>query len=764
MALSFAAGSVTLASWGFSASDIAVLAGAGRSGFNWLMAQTRDLSLLEFMKVDPDDLISRKGLIDLSALHDRWDAKLILLKNGQKHVIEPSGGKAVENMNKFTWLMALVVSSLDACLSLANVRKVMIAFLMALFQEQTDGLEYIFREVPHHIQSWMSVACVRNITLRARQEWMRLAALGEHPAGQIPTGDAEEITRFLVWIAGAGKHSAEKRFETFSADVFCLAKVLRSIGLDLIETCVGPAQHDESRLSVIFNPASFKTPQQELFALRHRSGMRVPLDCMQECVSLWPGIATKNNQRRMLFENGMHAARDIVISVGISNPNRKTEVDPTFNIVYYVFHHKSFQPNLRLDGDIYRFVILFFPLVTPPIAKGVEEILALRPAWKSPNIKDLWHYLSTDKECLADIQTFAMGFYYGTLQSLLDTSQLSAPEVFGSWGWYDYDLMEEIRDIIKESQFSTEDKPWATTEQTKALPHDDPLAFQRLIGFKKNGMLKLLALFFAGADKEQLRRLSLETVGIHAKLSIFNASLLGNIDHFQKAGKFVLIDIDPSCIPSTAKGLIMASEPRMLYQTTNLPSDKHIQRIEDVKPGETEDDLTSHVEPDWDYDVQACCIVFRYNGRLIHRFSPIELEYTVLHDAKRLGSLNTSPLERDNIGGLKQVLVADLESFSKWIIGRDYSCAANLDPDSPPILVPTRGCAKARTCLRTLYMLHDYERLFVSVAQPEIDWLIDPEMEHSERKDYREAIVLYLPTVVENEAEKRQLGRRIILV
>lgn len=88
--------------WGFSAGDIAALAGAGRAVGNWLMAQARDRSLLEFQQVDPNDVILRKGLIDRFALHDRWDTKLTLLKNGRRRVIQPPGGRAVENIGSFT--------------------------------------------------------------------------------------------------------------------------------------------------------------------------------------------------------------------------------------------------------------------------------------------------------------------------------------------------------------------------------------------------------------------------------------------------------------------------------------------------------------------------------------------------------------------------------------------------------------------------------------------------------------------------------------
>lgn len=71
MAVSFASGTITLANWGFGAGDIAVIAGAGRAVGNWLMPQRRDRALLDFFAVQPEDILQRKGLMDVVALHKR---------------------------------------------------------------------------------------------------------------------------------------------------------------------------------------------------------------------------------------------------------------------------------------------------------------------------------------------------------------------------------------------------------------------------------------------------------------------------------------------------------------------------------------------------------------------------------------------------------------------------------------------------------------------------------------------------------------------
>lgn len=284
MSLSFATNSTVLSQWGFSAGDIAAMAGAGRVVGTWVIAQARDRNLLDFMRVDVNDVIVRKGLIDRFVLQERWGTKLVLLQNGRKRVIRPPGQKAVENLDNFTWLMALVVASLDSAVNLTNLKNIMKEFLTMLFGDHEDGLDFLLHELPRHIEGWLSIATVRTITARARQEWKYLADRGVHEPGLIPDGDVGEISRLLAWIAG----SHEQHYETSSGDALSVAVVLQVIGLELISTDQSVKEHDENRLVVrLTRDPIGKTSKTLYWQLGQRWGMRVPLQCMQEfCISL----------------------------------------------------------------------------------------------------------------------------------------------------------------------------------------------------------------------------------------------------------------------------------------------------------------------------------------------------------------------------------------------------------------------------------------------------------------------------------------------
>lgn len=220
--------------------------------------------------------------------------KTISTSERKKRIIKPAGGKAVENMDTFTWLMTLFVASLDAAFSVSNVRKVMAEFLMMLFSEHIGGLDYLLHELARHVEGWMSIAITRNIAARAQEEWFTLASRGVHEAGLISTGDVGEIVRLLNWITT----SREQKFVTASGDAYALSIGMHTVGIDLLTTGGAASEQDENRLVVclVTDPAS-TSPKGHFQRLKERTGMRVPLQSMEVCVSVWPGTPSENNER-----------------------------------------------------------------------------------------------------------------------------------------------------------------------------------------------------------------------------------------------------------------------------------------------------------------------------------------------------------------------------------------------------------------------------------------------------------------------------------
>ena len=713
MSLSFATNSNTLNQWGFSAGDIAVLAGAGRAVGNWLMAQARDRTLLDFLNIDPHDLIARKGLIDRLKLDQRWSKKLVLLQNGRKRIIKPPGGKAVESLDTFTWLMVLVVATLDAAVSLKGLKEAMKDFLTMLFDDHVDGLEYLLHELPRHIEGWLSIATVRNITGRARQEWIHLGEVGVHDPGLIPFQDVGEVSRLLVWIVG----SKGQTYETSSSDALSIAVVLQAIGLEMLATDQDVKEHDENRLVIRLSKGPIgETPTKRFWRLRTRTGMRVPLQCMQECVSIWPGVAAENNERRRIFEDGMSASRDI--SLIPTKPHHETSGH--HSLFYKIVLDEKFSRVGRVDGVVQRLAESFFPVITTRIVKGLQSIgekLRTSNVHKQLNdaalvshsdvaiqyfiqdTPDLLTNIEADPPLLAELQTFVMGFYYGLLSPLLDISQLSVPEAYGAWSWYDLHMLYMLKDILSQNYL----KP------------------PRLL--YRHGVMKLLALFFCGAEENQLPLVVHGVVGVLGKLSLLTTSLLGDVDSWEKASKFFLVDVDPSCIPCNSLGIVTSSQRRAslrsMVRDSHSPNTVAECRLGDVDLQGSGIDFTSHIEPDWEHDIQSCRIAFRYKGRLMNHINPLECDYTILEDSpvypmtedflsEDAETASDTPKHPTNMSVL---LPPSIHTWTNQFVTGPSTTSEHFDENKPPTLLPTQGCSKARTCYRAWFWRNGYRAL-----------------------------------------------------
>ena len=697
MAVSFAANSVMLANWGFSAGDIAAIAGAGRGIGTWVMAQMKDQSLLDFMKVDPEDLIPRKGIIDPIALHKRWDVSLTLLQNGRKRFIKSQGRPLIERMPKFSWFMVLIVSGLDASLGLADFRRVISRFLTSLFAEHVDGVDYVLRELPYHLQGWMSAACVRSVLAKARREWANLAERGVRRYGQIPFDDCQEIERLLIWLSGACGHQQEKTFETASSDVYALAIVLQAIGFDLISTIASETGDNESQLRVIYNPNMVVTGRParlhgELNVGRY--GMRIPLDFMEECVSIWPGTLEENNFRRLLFTHGMEAGRDIQLE-DISWRGAELSchmVDATIPRLGRVS-----------DANLLEFVDLMFPALNSKIVETMSRILAKHPQWSKPKRWNTLEHLATNPSCLAEVQIFIMGYYYTMLQCFLGYSLLTVREAYGSWRWNDINLLRRIAKSI---------------QTDGRLPGDRDLHFS----LDRHQVLQLVAILFAGAEEVQYDAINYTVMGFHGKITILPASLLGHTDTWDAVAKIHLLDFDSTAIPSNARGMILNSQPFTNSERCYVPSEEKLQEIKNISPNSMDEDLSSHIEPDWDNDVQACHITYRYKGRVVRRFSPTQIEQAMAYLAKfkpfhRADSEPPGgPYPWTLCGPSNVVYLEHIGSF----FDRRWPAP---EMKKPSILLAVKGRRKARTCLLVSYLIRDFQFVDDVGSWPKREWL-----------------------------------------
>ena len=560
----------------------------------------------------------------------------------------------------------------------------------------------------------MSITITRNIAARAREEWFTLASRGVHEAGLIPTGDVGEIVRLLNWITT----SREQKFVTTSGDAYALSIVMHTVGIDLLTTGGAASEQDENRLVVclVTDPIS-SSPKGQFQRLKERTGMRVPLQSMEECVSVWPGTPSENNERRGEFIDGMKAAKELRLNVG--KPYR--EKDGALVLWYRVggCEEDSFH---RIDNLVHRLAKELFPVTTTGVEAGLRSIADnLKEAGLleglEGNFGPIVQHIAKNSAILARLQTFVMGYYYNLLCPLLNVDQLSIPQALGSWSWSDVRMITQVGNILSGYR----------------IKGNGTLTGGR--NFYKHGIIRLLAMFFAGAEEEQLDLILDGVVGVHGKLSLLNASLFGDIDTLDKAGMFFLMDIDPTCVPSTSRGIVTSSQ----RQDRVGPSVINSSGIETCDLNNFEKDdltsrvpLTSHIEPDWDHDIQMTTVVFRYLGRFVRRVYPIDCEYAISVDSQWVisGSINGITLLGVDALAHESLLRARVARSHEWTSGfipGPIPGEEGFDEMGPPTLIWTGGDGKFRTCMRAWYWRNGFHALPFTTAyarlHPFTDWV-----------------------------------------
>ena len=568
MAVSFLANSWQLANWGFSGGDIAALAGAGRGVVTWLSASGRDKVLFDFLKTSSSNIDIRRGLIECAKLNERWSAQIHLFQNGRRCVFTPAGKSVeIENIDGFTWIMTIIVACLDAMMANSVLNDVVVQLLIRMLADNAFNVEYLQQEIPNHIQGWRSTACVRGMVLKAQDDWRTLEEQGRHLPGLVPLNEGEEIIQLLHWLI-TGKSA---RYNTSSSDAFSLAVLLADLGFDLLRTGYPGDMFGEANIVVIFDD-SFAPAGNGTSPFQRRYGMRIPLRSPEECVSLWPGPSASNNHRRQIFVNAMEVGADLQISAVYEGDGLQWR---------YQVQSGAHSRIGRSDPDTYRLARKYTLLVTKQALDGMLELieswsLDRKEQGRVARCLELGTVSEDDMKYLADLQVFLLGYYYGALKPLVNVTQLSTQEAIGSWIWYDTLLLGGVATLV--GLYRNSDQ------------HDDRSAGITLIPNME--LMKLIAYLFAGAENDQMSGLgdSMQgAYGLNAKLVLLSASLLG----IDQVGEFMLLDIDPTCIPSDHRGIVRAGkQSKCATSFATSASALHI-----LDEGESAQDFTAHIQP-----------------------------------------------------------------------------------------------------------------------------------------------------------------------
>jgi hypothetical protein len=742
MALSFIGGSVTLANWGFSVGDIAVMAGAGRNATTWVLAQFKDQNLIDWMGFDVDTILKRKAICDTTELHSRWDARITLMQNGQKTSITSKGGTVlpvIESMGRFTWLMTLITAALNSAMQKSTMHELLVRFLLKLFEDNKSGEDFLRNEAAQHIQGWLSAAVVRSIAFKAQNLWDSLGKNKQHPPGYIPHAELDAIHHFLLWLVAGEKE--DTIYRTPSTDIFCLAIVLESIGLKIKTTLNANEAFDEADVSIIWSnqlaPTALVRTQ-----TRFRPGMRIPLSHMEEVASIFPR-SDDRNKLRGLFESGMEAVKldGIILRPAAFQENLPRVKGSPFleseQDLYFEVQISSRGTIPKLVDDTNRISEWLLPVESPTACRRLVEIMGGlgQSSNESHNVHMLAFSLDNQQEnnrsyglktdydygdALIHLQAFFLGYWYKLLLPLLDTSQLESQEGFGSWSWADLECLDFIREMVRTRM------------------HQRTKSGKRVFLYRFE-VMKLTAYLFGGAEIGQIRRATFGSVGIMGKVPVLYSSLVrGRPENF---GKFSLLDIDASAIPSSDNGIVVPGDakatqflksPEVVNRSTAiLPKmlrDVHIETL--IKPNAREEDFTLHIEPDWNNDSQTCLVVYRHKGRVITRANPRQIDLALAHHIFDKEAEEVVAECDDNSPPYQTPVDCEIIRLSAFQGGRPVEPEEQLIEIAEhvpgyvfkPLILQTAGMINAFLCISCLYEGWETKsRLVVVSTQSEFD-------------------------------------------
>ena len=727
MALAFSP-SFDLAGYQLGVGEIAILTGVGRDVINWINNASRDRDFLQLLGLDSETILTRKGLLNVVELGERWSQQVTIIQNGNLAIYHPSRDKAVKlpKLNYFTWFMTLVTAAFSSSMLESSIYTVLDGFFLSICEDDKQK-DYSHRAVRKQMEGWKSTATVRGILQAARSRWKQLEDQRIHQPGLMPAADAKELTMFIRWLAGhplveySGKEvepkATHERFVTASSDVWAIAMVLDYLGISM-QTVQKGDWFDGGRAVVIFDRDAVVYRGSN--SVTKRRGVRINLTNVEEAVSLWPGSRLENTDRQIMFDRGTQAAKSLKIVAGsqLKGPDFSRG---TCEAMLAVLSEPSTR---RVDPGIVRLCREYL-LGSDSVAIGA--LGGLVDSWKLSNPEregiinklapyNSKHFSVSDirPKILEDFQIFILGYYYAATRPLLDTSRMAVEEAFGAWTWNDMEFCELVRRMQKDR--------FESGTYSKCS-----VSF-----YRKVDLLKIFGYLYTGGEMHQIQKIGGLSCGIVSKLTLLDSTLMGDTDTPEKICRFCLIDVDGSCFPANAAGIVNTTGSEQPDRVETRIELVDIEDVASIKKTHQRIDFTSMVEPDWATDPQSCVVAFRYNGRIVSRVSPEHIFHGVLngspvsgpiypeHDSNSVYRHYERP-ERESSQALQPSSLAyrlDIGAFEGETVPiLQFPAGGPALGDYPLVCVPTSRLVKARACVAAVYPHENWHTLEHSIER-----------------------------------------------
>lgn len=600
MSLQVASGAASLVSLGFSIGDIAVLASLGKKLGSWLTADENGTRLLELLNLDEFEIF-KHGLMDYTRFNKRWGSSLILRVNNR---VETFSGKRVEkvldDVRPFTAVMVCLTASLDAFVGRKAVRETLKRVLVNLFSALDSSEEAVKSELHALHNGWLSTADVRGISGEVRSIRSDLIRSRAVLDGLMHPDDVPSMVQFLLWLL---KDHGETTFTTSSSDIAGVAFCLRKLGMEIlsIDNFMEPHLPTQRRL-IYSHDAIVERPGHDIRHSPSRiriTSTAVSLNHPEESLTIFP-LESKNigNQCRMAWKEGEKAAKGIACSLIPFDPANSPDL-------VYAFVTQGTPPG-RVDPNIYKLASVHFFGVNQELLDGLQVIFQQHdPAaldWLHSQavggpgrIPGVQFALPDQTDIFTVFQAFAMGYYYAIFLRLVDISMLKLKLVEGCWGFKSPEFLKCMRDKFVQNK--------TISPGTMALTRGE--------------VIYILSMLLCNTDSDSSHIYPADSggynrcVGFVGKRTLLAKSLVSPCCTLRDVGGFVLFDCDASGIPRDKHGWV---RPGISVTDVNVP---HGIRVETVT-----EDLTFHIQPDWDANEESLLLCVRYRGRRVTDLDP----------------------------------------------------------------------------------------------------------------------------------------------
>lgn len=409
--------------------------------------------------------------------------------------------------------------------------------------------------------------------------------------------------------------NAGQEYGTSSSDVFGIALCLLGLGFDRLSVKGRGFDPIDTECRVFYSSddnSKFKHHRHWKTKVKKRSRWEVstiPLDQPEGSFSTLPIKASISNYCRLAWKRGKLAAESIRIRVkGPELPNQWTNAFAAAMDLRYEVEDLGTEPEW-VDEDILSLTTFAF-VANKELCDALSQTVNDNPKetvqWLLKQVNRGFMFPKVAElddaccKCICTFQAFWMGYIYGAILPLVDTSTLTTRLLDGAWGYLNFNIIYFVLDLSNEHL------------REGYLPRER--------------ILTLLAMTLLGDGNIVIPatgNVESKCLGIIGVRSLLCNSLIKACRTPEDIAGFTLLDVDTCGIPRDHKGLIRCGT------LTDSVAGESLARVgargilkKDLVPTGPKNDLTKHIEPDWNGNPQTMLLTLRFEGRRIGCVNP----------------------------------------------------------------------------------------------------------------------------------------------